>query len=46
MRRHLFLYLALGCFAGLIAIFIVDGYVGIYDTVYVTAGEYEQKNRA
>jgi len=43
MRRHLFLYLALACFIGLIAIFIVDGYLGIYDTVYVTAGEYEQK---
>ena len=41
MRRHLFLYLALICFAGLIAIFVVDGYVGIYDTVYVTTGEYE-----
>ena len=22
---------------------IVDGYLGIYDTVYVTAGEYEEK---
>jgi len=43
MRRHLFLYLALACFAGLIAIFIVDGYLGLYDTVYVTAGEYEEK---
>lgn len=43
MRRHLFLYLALVCFVGLIAIFIVDGYLGIYDTVYVTAGEYEQE---
>ena len=43
MRRHLFLYLALACFAGLIAIFIVDGYLGIYDTVYVTAEEYEQE---
>ena len=43
MRRHLFLYLALACFAGLIAIFITDGYLGIYDTVYVTAEEYEQE---
>ena len=42
MRRHLFLYLALACFLALIAIFIIDGYLGIYDTVYVTAGEYEQ----
>jgi len=43
MRRNLFLYLTLACFFGLIAIFIVDGYMGIYDTIYVTAGEYEQK---
>jgi hypothetical protein len=42
MRRNLFLYLALACFLSLIAIFIVDGYLGIYDTVYVTAGEQEQ----
>ncbi|MFB0558989.1 MAG: hypothetical protein ACETVS_00395 [Dehalococcoidales bacterium] len=42
-RRNPFLYLTLACFFGLIAIFIVDGYMGIYDTVYVTAGEYEQE---
>ena len=42
-RRNLFLYLTLACFFGLIAIFIVDGYMGIYDTVYITAGEREQK---
>jgi len=43
MRRNLFLYLTLACFFGLIAIFIVDGYMGIYDTFYITAGEREQK---
>ncbi len=43
MRRNLFLYLTLACFFGLIAIFIVDGYMGIYDTIYITAGEREQK---
>ncbi len=42
MRRNLFLYLAIACFAALIAIFIVDGYLGIYDTVYVTAGERQE----
>jgi len=42
-RRNLFLYLTLACFLGLIAIFIVDGYLGIYDTIYITAGEWEQK---
>ena len=43
MRRYLFLCLALVCFVGLVAIFMVDGYLGIYDTLYVTAEEYEQK---
>lgn len=43
MRRNLFLYLAIACFIGLIAIFIFDGYIGIYDTVYITTGEREQQ---
>jgi len=43
MRRNLFLYLTLACFVSIIAIFVVDGYLGIYDTVYVTAGEQEEK---
>ena len=42
-RRNLYLYLTLICFFGIIAIFIVDGYMGIYDTVYITAEEREQK---
>ena len=42
-RKLLFLYLAIACFIGIIAIFIVDGYVGICDTVYVTSGEFEQE---
>ena len=45
-RRYRFLYLAIACFAGLIAIFVVDGYLGIYDTVYVTAREYTEKIEA
>jgi len=40
--RNLSLYLALACFLGLIAIFVVDGYMGVYDTVYITTGEQEQ----
>lgn len=44
--RDLFLYLALACFLGLIAIFVVDGYMGVYDTVYITAGEREEKVEA
>jgi hypothetical protein len=42
-RRNLFLYLTLACFLGIIAIFIFDGYMGFYDTIYLTTGEYEQK---
>ena len=46
MRKYLNLYLTLACFLGLIALFVVDGYMGVYDTVYVTAGEREQKIEA
>ncbi len=35
--------MALGCFVGLLTIFVFDGYMGIYDTVYITAGEREEK---
>ena len=45
-RRNLYLYLTLLCFVGLIAIFIVDGYLGVYDTLYVPMGEREQKVEA
>ena len=43
MRRDLFLYLAIACFIGLIAVFIGDGYIGVHDTVYITADEYTQE---
>ena len=46
MRRNLFLYLTLACFVGLLAIFIVDGYLGVYDTVYITTGEQSWKVEA
>lgn len=46
MRKNLFLYLALACFVGLLAIFVVDGYMGIHDTVSITAGEREQRIEA
>ena len=45
-HRDIYLYLTLACFLGLIAIFIVDGYMGVYDTVYLTTGEREQKIEA
>ena len=37
---RLFLYIAIGCFAGIVAIFVVDGYLGIYDTFHISVGEY------
>ncbi len=40
--KFLYLYLTLACFFGLIAIFIVDGYMGIYDSLEITAGEQPQ----
>lgn len=46
MRKKLFLYLTLACFFGLIAIFVVDGYLGVYDTLYVISGEHEEKIEA
>lgn len=42
-KRNLYLYLAVACFVGIIAIFVIDGYLGIYDTFYITAGEHEQE---
>ena len=42
-HKNLFLYLTLACFLGLILIFIFDGYMGTYETIYITAGEMEQK---
>ena len=45
-RRNLYLYLTLICFFGIIAIFIADGYMGVYDTVYITTGELERKIEA
>jgi hypothetical protein len=38
-RKNLYLYLTLACFLGIIIIFILDGYMGLYDTVTATAGE-------
>jgi hypothetical protein len=43
VRKNLFLCLTLACFVGLVAIFVVDGYTGIYDTIYITYGEQVQK---
>ena len=45
-RKTVYTYLTLACFLSIIAIFIVDGYLGNYDTLYITAGEREQKIEA
>ncbi len=45
-RKNLYLYLTIVCFVALLAIFIVDGYLGVYDTVYITAGEQEYQIEA
>lgn len=45
-RKNLFLYLTLVCFLGLILIFIFDGYMGVYDTVIIKTGEYEERIEA
>lgn len=42
-RKTAHTYLTRAHFLGIIAIFIVDGYMGIYDTIYATSGEYERK---
>ncbi len=44
--KRLFLYLAIASFCGVVAIFISDGYIGVYDTLTVTVGEYDQEIRA
>ena len=41
-KKNIYLYLALVCFAGILAIFLIDGYLGIYDTIYITTQEREQ----
>ncbi|MFC1915031.1 hypothetical protein ACFLWK_02135 [Chloroflexota bacterium] len=42
-RRLVYLYLSLICFIGFIAVFFMDGYMGIYDTLYITGGVPGQK---
>ncbi len=41
-HKNLYLYLALACFAGIIAIFVFDGYVGVYDKLVMDSGQYRQ----
>jgi hypothetical protein len=41
-RNHLYLFLALACFVSIIAIFIFDGYIGVYDKLVIDNGQYKQ----
>jgi len=42
-HRNIFLYLTLACFLGIILIFVFDGYMGVYDNLFVTIGEREDE---
>ena len=42
-NKNLYLYLALVCFVGIILVFVFDGYMGIYDSLVIQTGEYEQE---
>jgi hypothetical protein len=41
-HNNLFLFLALACFAGIILIFVFDGYIGLYDKLVIDNGQYKQ----
>jgi hypothetical protein len=41
-HKNLYLFLAIAFFLAIIAIFVFDGYMGIYDTVTVTTQEREE----
>lgn len=42
MRRNLFLYLTIACFIAIMAIVIFGGYLGVFDTLYITTGGNQQ----
>ena len=42
-KSGLYFYLALACFLAILGIFIFDGYLGVYDTLFITTGDYTQK---
>lgn len=41
--RYLYFGLTLACFLAILCIFIIDGYLGVYDTLYITHEEHEQQ---
>lgn len=42
-KNYLYLGLALACFLGIILVFFFDGYVGVYDSLVMDNGLYEQR---
>ncbi len=42
-KNYLYLGLALACFLGIILIFVFDGYVGVYDSLVMDNGVFEQR---
>ena len=45
-HKTLYLFLALACFVGIILIFVFDGYIGVYDTLTMDTGQFQQKIEA
>ena len=41
--RKIYLYLSVVCLAGILVIFVIDGYLGVYDTIYITVQEREHE---
>jgi len=41
-HKTAYLFLTLACFVGIILIFIFDGYIGLYDSLVMDNGQYEQ----
>ena len=42
-HKILYLFLTLACFIGIILIFVFDGYMGVYDTLVMDNGQFQQK---
>jgi hypothetical protein len=45
-HKTLYLFLALACFLGIILIFVFDGYMGVYDSIVMDNGQFQQKVEA
>jgi hypothetical protein len=45
-KNYLYLALTLACFLGIILIFVFDGYIGVYDSIVMDNGVFEQQVEA